>query len=116
MSSSVKYPLLISTTKKFSFFSFISDYWEAKESGWDRAFHRLCSLMRKMKVQNVVVEKITEHSADISEDIDALKKHYEQKIYTRAFKFTFLSEEVFSVSEIKGLSNGAKVLLLSLFG
>jgi hypothetical protein len=105
MSPSVKYPRLISTTKGFSFFSFISYYWKAKESGWDRAFHRLCSLMRKMNVQNVFVEKINEHSADISEEIEALKKHYEQKIYTRAFKFTFLSEKVFSVSEIKGLSD-----------
>ena len=41
-----------------SFFSFIYEFWYARQKSNNRAFHRLCSLMRKMEAKTAIVENI----------------------------------------------------------
>lgn len=96
----LKKPLLRPTSKGHSYFSFISEFWMAKEAGWDRAFHRLCSLMRKMDAQNVVIEEIKGDSLELSEEKTALDTYFGHKTYIKAFRFTFLSENISTVETL----------------
>jgi len=103
--SRTKTPILRQTGKGFSYFSFIADYWKAKESGWDRAFHRLCSLMRKMDAQHVIIEKLESTDNEVSEESTALNTYYGKKTGLDAYRFTFLSQKISNLSDVKFLSD-----------
>lgn len=101
----MKTPLLRPTGKGHSFFSFISDYWLAKDSGNNRAFHRLCTLMRKMDSQRAVVEELMPNDSEFVDEKLALEKHFEQKLDVSAFRFTFLSKDIAKIGDVKSLDN-----------
>ncbi len=93
------------TEKGCSYFEFIDEFWLAKDSGNNRAFHRLCSLMRKMDAQSAVIEKIDEHSPELEGEIQALKNICEDDLELKICRFTFLSEKASTINDIKQLSD-----------
>lgn len=98
-------PEIILTEKGCSYFEFIDEFWLAKDSGNNRAFHRLCSLMRKMDAQSSVMEKIDECSPELEGEIQALKNICGEDLKLKIYRFTFLSEKVSTINDIKQLSD-----------
>lgn len=88
-----------------SFFEFIADYCfdEKRSESVNRAFHRLCTLMRKMNVKTAVIEDIKKDYPEIKEECLALKKFYGQDLEIKAFRFTFVSEEVAALKSLSSL-------------
>ena len=98
-----EYPIIKTTTRGRSNFTLISTYWKAKEDTNDRAFHRLCSLMRKMDAKRVVVEKLRGNEYKIAEERKALKGYFKQTIDTEVYRFTFVLKSISKVEELKDL-------------
>lgn len=78
-----------------SFFTFISDFCEDEASGVaaNRAFHRLCSLMRKMKVASVVIENDLANidTETLNSELAALRTYYgKDKVEIKVQRFTFV--------------------------
>ena len=85
--------------KPFSFFfDFISELW--KEGGPDNPLHRICSLMRKMKVKTFCVEKLTKNK-DLQKEFDALCRRCDRKINGTIFRISFFNKKLNGVSEIQ---------------
>ena len=108
----IKNPRIKSIGIGHSFFEFISDYCldEKYHGQVNRAFHRLCTLMRKMNVKTAVIEDINNDYSDIKEECLALKTYYGIDIEIIAFRFTFVSEEAAS---LKALSSAKADSFLS---
>jgi hypothetical protein len=86
-----------------SFFNFISDYWKASD-GNDKAFHRICSLMRKMNAQNIIIEKYgTFVDEEAEEEKESLQESLKAKLSFDIFRFTFLRKEINKLDEISFL-------------
>jgi len=100
-----KYPLLRLTRKGHSFFDLISEFGKSEDSRWDRAFHRLCSLMRKMAAQNVVIEQIEDYSPNLREEKAALDTYYGKDIKFEVFRFTFLLANISTLAAVGDLKN-----------
>jgi hypothetical protein len=89
--------------KGSSFFSFINTFsHEEKEGKYiSIAFHRLCTLMRKMDVGSVIIEDITPDDDIVQEECDALCKYYNKDIKIEINRFTFLLDNISSYEKIK---------------
>ncbi|MFH1702031.1 MAG: hypothetical protein ABIB41_01195 [Nitrospirota bacterium] len=99
-------PILRPTSKGHSFFKFISDYWQSKDpKSNNRTIHRLCSLMRKMGSQQTVIEEIDINSPELLQERDALIANLGEGINFKVFRFTFLSEKISNITDIKNLGN-----------
>jgi hypothetical protein len=87
---------IIPIQKGCSLFDFIARYCKGESSGQSptRAFHRLCSLMRKMDAKTVVVEKIDKNFSEIKDECNALSKYYAKNINFDSYKFTFILDDV----------------------
>jgi uncharacterized protein YozE (UPF0346 family) len=100
---------IISIKKGQSLFAFISTYCKGEESGLslNRAFHRLCSLMRKMNANTVVVEKIDKAFPEVAKEYKALSEYYENEVDFQAHRFTFILDDINSDErdKIKTLEN-----------
>lgn len=84
-------PRIEPIVKGYSFFDFIDKYCLGETSGLskNRAFHRLCSLMRKMHVKIVVIEDLSPSYSNIVEECEALKKYHTQDVDIKAYRMTF---------------------------
>lgn len=100
-----EYPIIKTTIRGHSNFALINAYWKAKEDTNDRAFHRLCSLMRKMNAKSVIVEKLGAKEFVIAEERKALKKYFNKAIDTDVYRFTFISKYISKFEELKDLPN-----------
>lgn len=98
---------LISIGKGHSIFSFINDYCSGETSGFshNQAFHRLCSLMRKMDVKLAIVEDIPESYNEIKRECSALKTYYNTKINIKAYRITFLAKKISDLEAISSLED-----------
>lgn len=94
-----------------SFFRFIYEVWRASENTNNRAFHRLCSLMRKMESKTVVVEDINPNDEKIIiEEREALCRYFDYDIEMQIFRLSFCREDISNEEELKKL-NGESAFL-----
>jgi hypothetical protein len=93
--------------KGCSLFDFIAEFCKGETSGHSptRAFHRLCSLMRKMDAKSVVVEKLEKDFSEIKDEYNALTKYYKKSINFEAHRFTFMLDEVDLINLVSEVSN-----------
>lgn len=98
---------IISIKKGCSLFDFIEQYCKGEGSGHspNRAFHRLCSLMRKMNAQSVIVEELDKNFHEIKDECNALSTYYGKEVNIEAFRFTFILDEVTSTKEVQSLDD-----------
>lgn len=52
-------PIIRDCSAGRSFYKLVDDLWKDPES-YNRVFHRLCSLMRKVKAETVIIEHLNE--------------------------------------------------------
>jgi len=97
---------LVSTVKKHSFFEFINKYCLGEKSGLSHnsAFHRLCSLMRKMDVKTIIIESIPNLYDEIKDECSALNSYY-GKINIKAYRITFLAKEISTLVAVSSLKD-----------
>lgn len=102
-------PELLFVGEGFSFFDFVEKHCceEASKGLPNRAFHRLCSLMRKMNVQSCVLETIPDTSDEIKDEVEAIHKYFNTPIDIIALKFSFISEKVETLEAIRDLDSNA---------
>jgi hypothetical protein len=83
---------IVSMKKGCSLFTFIETYCKGEISGLspNKAFHRLCSLMRKMDAKTVVVETLDKDFPEVSKEYKAISEYYEKDVEFQALRFTFL--------------------------
>lgn len=99
-------PLFMSCDQ-LSFFELIDKCW--LHWGNKRPIHRLCSLMRKMKAETVVMEAFNE--AEMSKDdeiineIIELKHFFGKEIIANAIRLTFVDKNVSKISDLIRLDN-----------
>lgn len=100
-------PRLVPVGKGHSFFSFINKYClgEAPGLSHNSAFHRLCSLMRKMDVKTAAIEEMPHLHDEIKEECSALNTYYKKEIKVRVFRITFLTEKISTLKDISILKN-----------
>jgi hypothetical protein len=100
---------LIDVAPANSYYDFCSCYsfQEKLESSNHRAFHRLCSLMRKMKAKKAIAELLPSDHQEIKEECDALNIATEGDIEIKAYRLTFLSVEIDSLGLIEKLPDDA---------
>jgi len=100
-------PTLSDVSKGHSLFAFIDQYCLGETSGLSHnsAFHRLCSLMRKMDVRTAVVEDISSSFAEIAAEGKALNTYFGQHIEIKAHRITFLAEEVIALDSLPKVKN-----------
>ncbi len=93
--------------KGFSFFEFVKKYCLDESQGYtvNRAFHRLCSLMRKMNAKTVVIEELEPSREEIRDECSALYTYYKQKIKIYSYRFTFITENIDTTDDILKLDN-----------
>lgn len=94
--------------KGYSLFAFIETYCKGEESGLspNKAFHRLCSLMRKMHANTVVVEILDKDFSEVAKEYKALSEYYEKDIEFQAHRFTFILDDINGEKDkIKALEN-----------
>ena len=70
----------------FSFYQFIDDLWH--QGGNSNPLHRLCTLMRKMKVESFIKEEL-ELNDELLEEQNMVTQRYNQKIGFTATRLTF---------------------------
>lgn len=83
---------IVSMKKGYSLFAFIETYCKGEESGLspNKAFHRLCSLMRKMNANTVVVEILDKDFSEVAKEYKAISEYYEKDVEFQAYRFTFI--------------------------
>ena len=98
---------LVSITQGQSLFDFIATHLKGEDSGLspNRAFHRLCSLMRKMDANTVVIEKGDIGLNDINKEYNALKDYYGRDVEFEALRFTFILDDINTIDNIKTLDD-----------
>lgn len=97
-------PTIVNVGKGHSLFEFINKFCKG-ESSRTFAFHRLCSLMRKMAVKTAVIEKIAITHNDIKDECQALYTYFGKQIKIEAYRITFLTEDVSSLEAITCFKN-----------
>lgn len=87
-----------SVGKGNSLFAFVKKYCLGETSGLSHnsAFHRLCSLMRKMDVKTAIVEDIMPSHSEINKECAALNVFFKENIEFKIYRVTFLSESISS--------------------
>lgn len=92
-----------------SLFQFIDKIWVDRETSNDRAFHRLCSLMRKMGAETVVIERLEKgDDSEVDEEKQALSLHLKRQVtFTKVFRLTFLSRAVKNSDELQNTDEGS---------
>ncbi len=90
-------------SKGNSFFVFIYDFWLAGLKSNNRAFHRLCSLMRKMSVETAIVEDIEPNDNIIREEKEALCRYFDCNIEMRIFRLSFSIVKIENEEALKKL-------------
>lgn len=78
--------------KGVSLYKFIEKY--CLDQGFELgviAMHRLCSLMRKMGVQTIIVEKMEHDDPDLQAECSSLLTYYAGKTEFKLYRLTFLS-------------------------
>ena len=92
-----------------SFFEFIGEFCldEKENRSINRAFHRLCTLMRKMDAKTAIIEDIAPTYSDMNAESTAITTYYGKDIEIKAYRFTFVSEEITSLKSIQKLDPGA---------
>lgn len=81
--------------KGVSLYKFIEKY--CLDQGFELgviAMHRLCSLMRKMGVQTIIVEKMEHDDPDLQAECSSLLTYYAGKTEFKLYRLTFLSINV----------------------
>ena len=98
---------IVSIKKGHSLFDFIAEHVKGEVSGLspNRAFHRLCSLMRKMKAHTVVIEQIDKSFNEVNKEYNALISYYEKDIEFEALRFTFILDEIDEIGKLKILDD-----------
>jgi len=84
-----------------SFFEFVREFCldEGRGIRQNRALHRLCSLMRKMEVETVVVEELPLSHTSVARETSALQSVYSNAVDIKAHRFTFLSQKITKAKE-----------------
>jgi len=83
-------PVLVPCETSYSFFF---DLIEKELPGPNNApLHRICSLMRKLKVKCFLREEL-DHDQEIKEEVDALSVRTDTKITATAVRFTFFRKQ-----------------------
>ncbi len=67
------------------------------------AFHRLCSLMRKMEVEWAIVENIYRDNIHIKSECEALDIRLNKKVEVKAYKVTFIVGDIDDPSDAQKL-------------
>ena len=100
-------PRLSDVSKGHSLFAFIGQYCLGETSGLSHnaAFHRLCSLMRKMDVKTAVVEDIPSSFSEIAAECEALNTYFGQQVEIKAHRITFLSQEIIALDSLPQVKN-----------
>ncbi len=90
-----------------SLFAFVDKCCLGETSGLSHnsAFHRLCSLMRKMDVQIAVLEDIPPSNTEINSEYNALINYFNQEIEIIIHRITFLSESISVIEALPSLKN-----------
>lgn len=85
-----------------SFFKLIDELWKDPASN-NRAFHRLCSLMRKVKAETVVIEYLNEgDDSEVDEERKALTLCMNKKVqFESVVRLTFLINKIKDSAEIE---------------
>lgn len=74
--------------------------WLAPPSINDRAIHRLCSLMRKMRVQTAIVEDFAVLPPHVQEEKSALDKYFGENLNAKIFRVTFSDRKISSDGDL----------------
>ena len=82
-----------------SFFAFVEDFCfeERYEGGVNRPFHRLCSLMRKMKARSAIVETVT--SPPVMSEWSAINETLRDKVEIEPLRVTFVTKDIADPSD-----------------
>lgn len=90
-----------------SFFQFVYDHSRAERSGRTvtRPLHRLCSLMRKMEVESVIIEELDPLSPEIGEEWQAINAYFDKTTEIIAFRFTFIAQRIESLDDLPKIPN-----------
>ena len=104
MANSLEFVLI---EKGHSLFDFVSKYCLGEKSGLSHnsAFHRLCSLMRKMDVKTAIVEAYPRTQGEIKAECIALDTYFNQSVEVIAHRITFISEEISNIEDCSKLKN-----------
>ncbi len=82
-----------------SFFSFVEDFCfeERHEGAINRPFHRLCSLMRKMKARSAIIETVA--SPPVLSEWSAINDSLQCKVDLEPLRMTFIAKDVADASD-----------------
>ena len=94
-----------SVSRGNSFFEFIAEFCLDEKDGdsVNRAFHRLCTMMRKMDVRSAIIEELSPSFQDINAECAALSAYYGVSVDIKAHRFTFIAEEISTLGQIPAL-------------
>lgn len=97
-------PRIIDVGNNTSFYKFISTYCVAEANGKEnRAFHRLCSLARKMNVKHAVIEDVDTASQLVATECQALKNYHGCSLQFSIYRITLLSADVTQLLDLQSL-------------
>lgn len=103
----------INVSEKRSLFQFIDEYWlssvGAVEAN-DRAFHRICSLMRKMGVKTAIVENIEPDSTIIKKEKEALNRYFDHDVTMKIFRLNFSRENIENEEGLREINKNNSIL------
>jgi hypothetical protein len=79
------------------FFDFIPKYWKDAEA--DNSIHRVCSLMRKMKVKTFGVEQVLDN-IHITREFNALTKRCAGEVDREVYRVSFFNKSIGTVDVV----------------
>ncbi len=100
-------------SERHSLFKFIDEFWlsgiEAVETN-NRAFHRICSIMRKIGVKTAIVENIEPDNSIIKKEKEALNRYFDHNVIMKIFRLTFSMECIENEEGLKKIDKNNSIL------
>ncbi len=97
-----KDPIIRDCSVGRSFYKLVDDLWKDTES-YNRVLHRLCSLMRKVKAETVIIEYLNEgDDNEVEEERKALTLCINRKVkFESVIRLTFLTKRIKDSNDIE---------------
>lgn len=84
-----------------SLFKFMPTVWYARWTSNNRAFHKLCSLMRKMGAETAIIEDINPDCDMVREEREALCRYFDSNIEIKIFRVSFCTAKIGNEEALK---------------
>jgi len=93
-------PQFLDSSEGNSNFQLIEKLWLSKTRS-NRPFHRICTLMRKLDSQSVIIENIDPGHDIVLKETTALNTYHENKIIYTIYRISFFNEKIKDDDELK---------------